>query len=417
MGASKVRLESTEAQCAKVMTELRSAFEQVVNDTRGTIANASCRYVQTQGVTADTLSRQFSCGDQEILVENMHAFLLGIPGMNLIASEFDVGLHCCGSCVTKLNLIGMSQEFRKCSKEIAITTCFHASSSSTSRNLDIGEIVQILERPRTDDTLGITRARCLALSDHKEGWVTLRNAYGTNFLEQRAKPYYCCKEEMELQSAFERSSPQVHTVHAGGVFEVIEGPRTEPSLKMMRIRGIAQQDGLTGWVTLRDSEGNTCLDQMKILTCRTGISITSAFDISISKSIRKLGVGEDLKLLEGPAEDTGRKLTRCRVRSMKDGQEGWITIKGNQGNIYAEESDRHYFCRRSLPLSVGFESSSNSLRTLNAHEIFEALDAPQEEVMEGVNRVKARSLLDGSEGWLTFPVVSLLEEQTQHNSA
>eukprot|EP00434_Breviolum_minutum_P029551 symbB.v1.2.026128.t1/scaffold2586.1/size75639/1 len=65
-------------------------------------------------------------------------------------------------------------------------------------------------------------------------------------------------------------------------------------------------------------------------TVTTAIAITTEFEISKAKTIRKAEVEEIFEVLEGPQSDEKLSLTRVRGRSLADSTEGWLSIKGNQ---------------------------------------------------------------------------------------
>jgi len=75
-------------------------------------------------------------------------------------------------------------------------------------------------------------------------------------------------------------------------------------------------------------------EEPKIYICTTLVALTDAQDIKTGKAIRKLAVGETFTVLEGPVEIGG--LTRLRAKTSKDEKEGWITLKGNAGTVYAK---------------------------------------------------------------------------------
>merc|ERR1712151_307658 len=194
---------------------------------------------------------------------------------------------------------------------------------------------------------------------------------------------------------------KTRTLQQGEVVELLEGPRKEPPVETDRMR-VKDEDGKMGWLTSKDADGNANVENKKLLMCKQSIAITTTFDIAEGKAIRKLEVGELLESLEEPKEDAARSLTRVRTKTVRDQKEGWLTVKGNQGTSYVEETDKNYVCKRSLALDKKFETNSNNLRTLEEGEVVELLDGPKTETKEGDNRVCVRLLSDGSEGWFSL---------------
>lgn len=67
-----------------------------------------------------------------------------------------------------------------------------------------------------------------------------------------------------------------------------------------------------------------------------------------------------------------------------------------------KESDKHYVCKIAVPLEKRFTSGGEVLRTLEEGEVFEVVEGPKTEAKEGLKRVRARDIADGSEGWFTL---------------
>jgi len=304
--------------------------------------------------------------------------------------------------LTKLSLLEQLQDFQKCVKEIAMTTNLEVKDGKTTRKLAKDDLLEVLEVAKTEGTTSLTRYRCRAISDGKEGWVTSIGNQGTGFLEKAVKPFFCCEVESPLHSAFESSSPEVKSMQPGDVLEVLEGPRKEDPPETLRLKGKASKDGKAGFVTLKDMAGNDNFVIEKLLVCKQSIAITTTFNIADGKAHRKLDVGEALEVLEGPQEDSTRGLNRVRAKAKKDGTEGWVTVQGNQGTAYAEESDKHYVCKKAVPLESKMETGSVLVRQIEEGEAFEATDAPKTEKRDGIQRVKGRTLADGSEGWFSI---------------
>merc|ERR1719373_723285 len=76
------------------------------------------------------------------------------------------------------------------------------SEAKTIRKADMDEVIEILEGPKTDAKLGLTRVRGKFLTDGTEGWISVRGNQGTPFLTEVEKPYYACTEEVPLEAEF-----------------------------------------------------------------------------------------------------------------------------------------------------------------------------------------------------------------------
>merc|ERR1712176_915599 len=81
---------------------------------------------------------------------------------------------------------------------------------------------------------------------------------------------------------------------------------------------------------------------------------------------------------------------------------GWVTVKGNQGTSYVEETDKFYVCKRRGSLDEHFETDGTSLRMIEEGEAIEVLEEAKTETKKGPERVKCRLVGDGVEGWCTL---------------
>jgi len=233
----------------------------------------------------------------------------------------------------------------------------------------------------------------------------LKGNQGTPFLQEVEKPFYSCQEEIALERDFkiEGEDGLVRTLKADEVVELIEGPRKltyEPSL---RVRGKAHSDGVMGWFTARDKRGIVFAEaDSKYYACTSSVAMTDNRDIKDCKVLRKLAVGELFTLEEGPVDDTEAQISRVKGKTIKDDLEGWITIKGNAGTVYAEPSTKLYCVLQDTPMTKKPSSSSGEeVRMLKKGEAMQVLEGPKEEKFEPETRVKGRALSDGAVGWMT----------------
>merc|ERR1740129_929818 len=165
-------------------------------------------------------------------------------------------------------------------------------------------------------------------------------------------------------------------------------------------------DGASGWLTVKDKEGVVNAETSgKYYVCTSPIAMTDVQDIKVCKVQRKLDVHEVLKVLEGPMTEEGKEgagVSRVRGQSMKDGMVGWVTIKGNAGTVYAEESTKLYTLVRETALQRRFSSvGAETLRMLAKDEAVEILEGPKDERFDALVRAKGKALSDGAIGWVT----------------
>jgi len=398
----KVKCGAMENKCKKLINGLKGARKDLAGEAEEAVQKAVRSHMRQKGIKPEELFKELSGGSQDISAAALRKFLESMPDSGLKATHLDLGMSCFSSGVTKLAMLEMLQEFQKCSKEISLTTALEMKEGKSVRKLAVGELLEVLEVGKADaGSSELPRLRCRAITDLKEGWVTPQGNQGTKFLEHTSKPYYCCEAEATFSAAFESSSAEVKKVQPGEVLELLEGPQKEEPPEVLRLKGKASKDGKTGFVTLTDMSGKDLFKLAKLLVCKQSIAITTTFDIAAGKAIRKLDVGETLEVLEGPQEDAVRSLSRVRVTAKKDGKDGWVTVKGNQGTSYAEESDKHYVCLQATTLEKSLATGSTEIRKVEEGEAFEALESPKKEKKSGIERLRARLLADGTEGWFT----------------
>merc|ERR1719265_3038152 len=88
------------------------------------------------------------------------------------------------SGISRRGFLNMMERYCACVKDVDITPEFDEKKGKASRKLAVGETVEILEGPKTDAAGSVSRVRIRAVSDGKAGWVTLRGAKTTPFLQE-----------------------------------------------------------------------------------------------------------------------------------------------------------------------------------------------------------------------------------------
>lgn len=398
----KVRVQSLASRCKKHNTALSLRFQQIEEKAHGEVIAAIRTHVKEKQLTADALFASLGGSESFLGCEAFRVFV-GKLGSSLAPCQLDFALQRYSAGVTKMAILTLLQRYLRCVAEIAITSTFDVKEGKTLRKILLGELAEVVGEEKIDEETGLARCSIRALSDGTDGWVSLRGNQGTNFMERCPKPFFVCDDEVLLQAGFESISSEVRRLQAGEVLELVEGPRKENTVQIQRIRGRALSDNKSGWVTMKDTQDSGFLEPAKVLVCRQTVALTPDFDIKEGKPMRKLEIGDVMEILGEMRESEQHSMARIQVRTQRDKKEGWVTIKGNQGTGFVEESDRHYICRMNVPLEQRFECGSALVRTLQVGELFEVSEGPRTETKDGASRVKGRNFSDGSVGWFNCP--------------
>merc|ERR1712050_676038 len=86
---------------------------------------------------------------------------------------------------------------------------------------------------------------------------------------------------------------------------------------------------------------------------------------------------------------------------MGDGAEGWITVKGNAGTVFAEVVQKYYAITKESEMNKKFEEGGEMLRSLEAGEAIQILEGPKDQNIPAEMRIKVRSVTDRSSGWVS----------------
>eukprot|EP00746_Dinoflagellata_sp_MGD_P167002 gnl/MRDRNA2_/MRDRNA2_97280_c0_seq1.p1 gnl/MRDRNA2_/MRDRNA2_97280_c0~~gnl/MRDRNA2_/MRDRNA2_97280_c0_seq1.p1 ORF type:complete len:2064 (+),score=613.81 gnl/MRDRNA2_/MRDRNA2_97280_c0_seq1:164-6355(+) len=140
------------------------------------------------------------------------------------------------------------------------------------------------------------------------------------------------------------------------------------------------------------------------MTCVKEIAMTTEFDIAATKTVRKLELSELIEVLAGAKKDEGTGLERVKVRSLKDGKIGWVTLTGNAGTAYFKDAPKPYFSVSggSVVMQAAFSSASDEVRAVGASEVLEVIEGPKQEKFEDAKRCRVKTSSDSKVGWVTL---------------
>jgi Ca2+-binding EF-hand superfamily protein len=149
----------------------------------------------------------------------------------------------------------------KLSKEVA-------ADSDAVRQLDKGEVVEVVEAPVEEGKF--KRAKVVAIKDGAEGYVTVSDDAGAVFLREGGKMFKVVKETIMTEGfdleddAPKEQAPEKKTatrkLKVGELVEVREYPKKEEKSGLTRMKCKAKTDGRLGWATTLGNAGAVFLE-------------------------------------------------------------------------------------------------------------------------------------------------------------
>jgi DNA repair exonuclease SbcCD ATPase subunit len=386
--------ESVRTQCTKLV---KAAIDKARQSLR-----ASARSSNSKGY--DELFSQLAGGKDEMTEAEFGKFVSGLPKHGLSKEQISMMFHEFGpnGGMKKLGFAKLVQEYCNCAKSIMITSDYDIEKGTEVRKLESGECWEVLEGPREDAETQVSRVRGRALRDGATGWVTVKSGQSAPYLKPTEKPYMSCVSAATLQESFDASSAALRALAAGEVLELMEGPREDTPVPEVRLKCRASSDGKEGWMTVSSGSGENASQSSNFYVCKSLIAMTDVADLKTCKVQKKVVVGEVLQEITSERPDKDSDINRLKFKSLKDGKEGWVSVKGNQGTIYLEVSKSHYLVSKSTPLSSGASGSSSKVRDLAIGEAVEGLAKPIEEKPDSKLGLRARAAADGKIGWVFF---------------
>merc|ERR1712166_761382 len=125
------------------------------------------------------------------------------------------------------------------------------SGSSTVRELELDEVVEMMGNQQVEKLDGMTRIKCKALSDGKTGWVLQRKGGGFN---PWTPNYRCVRETQIYQKPTATEDLIVRKLDKGEAMEFLAGPEFDgESGAWAKFR--MDRDKAVGYVNIQDAKG------------------------------------------------------------------------------------------------------------------------------------------------------------------
>jgi len=137
--------------------------------------------------------------------------------------------------------IAESQLHHTCRRATSLESSF-ASGSKAIREMEVGEVLEVVEGPSTETKEGSMRARGRSLRSGQEGWFTVSKAL------LPWAPRYACKKATELRDGADATAQVLRKLDEGELLEVFEAPSGGSAEGVLRLRVRADKDGAIGYV-------------------------------------------------------------------------------------------------------------------------------------------------------------------------
>jgi len=284
-------------------------------------------------------------------------------------------------------------------KDVTLETTFTTEDAEDVKALLADEVLELVEGPRKEVLADTMRARVKLIPEGMNGWITITDKNGTIFACHNPKLFVCTQSIVMTEGEDAKESATIRKLTVGEILEAQGEPKVDEETKAERMQVKALKDGKEGWISTKGNAGTVYAESRSSYhSTTTEIELHKTFSSEGADAVKNLAVGHHFQVLEGPKGETTTPQTRAKVKTMKDGTTGWVSIK--------EDCVRKFLGMYKCTIAVSMHDSCDGadakvLRELAKGETLELLSGPVFE--EGKDtRVRCRSVLHGTVGWVTL---------------
>merc|ERR1712151_537480 len=140
-------------------------------------------------------------------------------------------------------------------KDTVMTSQLSVKESQTLRRLEIGEVVEVIEAPEKETAMEVMRAKCRAMQDDVEGYITLVGNHGSTFLEDGGSLFKVVKETVLTQELTLDGAGPTKKLKEGEIVQVREWAKKEETSGLMRMKCKVKSTGAVGYATTVGNQG------------------------------------------------------------------------------------------------------------------------------------------------------------------
>jgi len=273
------------------------------------------------------------------------------------------------------------------------------SASEQVRALAKDEVLELLEGPREETPEPELLVHCTASKDGVAGWITIRDATGTQAAEP-SKGLYVCKSAIAMTDVFDIKNCQVvRKVDVGETLEMVGEAKEDSAVEISRLEFRALRDGKKGWVTLKGNQGTVFVESSTShYTISSSVALRSAASRD-SPVVRELSVGEKIEAMEAPREEQPDSRILARVRALEDSAAGWLSWTKASKKTPLRPWTSKYVCKASMDITSSLKADQSAVKKAEVGDVFECIQGPVLDASSGSRRVRLATAADGAVGW------------------
>eukprot|EP00747_Dinoflagellata_sp_TGD_P122779 gnl/TRDRNA2_/TRDRNA2_173682_c3_seq1.p1 gnl/TRDRNA2_/TRDRNA2_173682_c3~~gnl/TRDRNA2_/TRDRNA2_173682_c3_seq1.p1 ORF type:complete len:424 (+),score=144.99 gnl/TRDRNA2_/TRDRNA2_173682_c3_seq1:146-1273(+) len=256
------------ARHEKVTAAAKFAEEKAVKKANAELAEKRSQFItkvhearSSEGKTAEQYFDGIN-GGEPITKDKFVSCAQGLPDMKITTEQAEKLFYQIasddGGGIDKEKFLELIKLYFKCVKATPMTEDMGIKSKTVKR-LEVGEVLECIEGPVKDEAVGVHRVKVLAMADGMSGWATIAGNQGTAFLEPGGNTFVCVKETVITDGLSVQDSKTLRRVSTGEKIEILEFHKKDPSVGVMRVRGKAESDGMSGWITVAGNQGTVFL--------------------------------------------------------------------------------------------------------------------------------------------------------------
>merc|ERR1712113_830365 len=158
--------------------------------------------------------------------------------------------------------VNLIRRFMKAARETVITSEIDIKSN-TLRRVGVNEVIELVDSPEKDETADILRARCRAMSDGLEGFITIRgNISGADFVTDGGHLFIVVKDTILTPNLGLEGGGTTRKLREGDIVKVREWARKEEKSGLMRMKCQVKSNGVVGWVTTVGNQGSVYVESL-----------------------------------------------------------------------------------------------------------------------------------------------------------